>query len=391
MVALKIRNFGEIVSSLGTTGQAELIKEVADRLRVGTPKLVIYHANDCLLWQSGEGFDELTEHLAGLHAMFNLPTKIAGRTIDVSLAFGVDTEAEQSPATRIATALALADEAAAKGLRIKHGSADRHVDTEWRLSLLSHLDTGLRNGEVWVAYQPQFDLAQNRVMSAEALVRWTHPERGAIPAHDFVLAAERGNRIDRLTWFVMDRAIADAATVNRRGIPFSIGVNVSAKLLDDRHLVPNILAILHRHRLPPQLLTVEITESSEIERPVNAASIMHDLRAHGINVSIDDYGTGFTNLEYLKSVPATEVKIDRQFVAALMGTGPDKLLVESTVTLAHSLGQRVVAEGVEDADILDRLRTMGCDAVQGYLIGHPMPFAELSRQLRSQEGWRLAN
>ena len=367
------------------------MNEVAARLSVGAPDLIFYHANDCLLWQTALAHDELADHLGGLHVLFNTPTVIAGRTFDVSLALGIDAEVTQSAATRIATAIALADEAAAKGLRMKHGSADRHVDSEWRLSLLSQLDTGLRNGEVWVAYQPQFDLAQNRVRSAEALVRWTHPERGAIPAHDFVLAAERGNRIDRLTWFVMDRAIADAATVNRRGIPFSIGVNVSAKLLDDRHLVPNILAILDRYGLPPQLLTVEITESSEIERPVNAASIMHDLRAHGINVSIDDYGTGFTNLEYLKSVPATEVKIDRQFVAALMGTGPDQLLVESTVTLAHSLGQRVVAEGVEDADILDRLRVMGCDAVQGYLIGHPMPFAELSRQLRSQEGWRLAN
>lgn len=389
IIVLKIRNFTEISSLVGVEGGATIVRELVARLRVTASTLDIYHSNDCLIWRSGYGdVAELTDHIDGLAAILNVPAKIDGRLIDISAVFGIDTEAEQSATRRLGSATALAEEAAAGGMRWKRSEPARHLDADWRMSLLGRMDQAIDEGEIWVAYQPQLDLKLGRVMSAEALVRWTHPQRGPIPPDLFVLAAERDNRIDKLTWFVLDRAIGDTAAINRSGRELGISVNLSTKLLGERDLVGRILEVLERHGLPAKLLTIEITESSEIEQPRNGFASIRHLRDCGINVSIDDYGTGHSTLEYLRSVPANEVKIDKQFVATMTSLNADRILVESTVNLAHSLGQRIVAEGVEELDVLARLRSIGCDAVQGYLIGHPMPLAMFVQHLSSESGIR---
>ena len=386
IIVLKIRNFAEISSSVGIDGGATIVRELVARLRVTASALDIHHANDCLVWRSAYGdIAELTDHIDGLGAILTVPANVNGRLIDVSAVFGIDTEADRGVASRLGSATALAEEAAASGMRWKRSDPARHLDADWRMSLLGRMDQAIDEGEIWVAYQPQIDLKRGRVLSAEALVRWTHPQRGPIPPDAFVLAAERGNRIEKLTWFVMDRAIADTAAINRSGRELGISVNLSTKLLGDRELVGRVAAVLERHSLPARLLTIEITESSEIEQPRHGLAVIRALRDHGINVSIDDYGTGHSTLEYLRSVPANEVKIDKQFIATMTSPGADRILVDSTISLAHSLGQRVVAEGVEDLDVLARLRSMGCDAAQGYLIGHPMALTDFLKHLGNED------
>ena len=385
LVALKIRNFAEIIASVGREAEGQIIAEVTARLRLTQQDRTIYHGNDCLVWCLSEtSVTELSDHIDGLAALLNAPVRLGDRSIDVSVVFGIDTEVERPVESRLGSALALAEEAAASGTRWKRSDPSRHADTDWRLSLLGQLDRALANGEMWVAYQPQLDLRSGQLVAAEALVRWSHPERGNVRPDEFVPAAENGSRIDKLTFFVLERAIADAAAFNVFGKPFSVAVNLSTKLLDDAALGEKIGRIIAHHRLPPDRLTIEITESSQIERPRQAAEVMADLRRRGFNVSIDDYGTGFSTLDYLRSVPANEIKLDKRFVVGMLEQDADRILVDSTIALAHSLGKRVVAEGVETIEVLDLLRALNCDLAQGYLVDHPLAFDALLGRLHGQ-------
>ncbi len=156
---------------------------------------------------------------------------------------------------------------------------------------------------------------------------------------------------------------------------------MSARLLDSFAIVDRIRALLARHRLPAAKLTLEVTESAAMGSSTQSFEVLERLRAVGVNISIDDYGTGFSTLEYLKKIPATEIKIDRGFIRMIDRSHSDKLMVNSTIQLAHSLGRKVVAEGVESEEILEALAAMGCDDAQGFLIGRPMKLRALIKQL----------
>jgi EAL domain-containing protein (putative c-di-GMP-specific phosphodiesterase class I) len=167
-------------------------------------------------------------------------------------------------------------------------------------------------------------------------------------------------------------------------------VNLSARLIDDRTLTPMITTLLERHGLDAARLTLEVTETAAISSTERSLEALLSLRYLGVQISIDDYGTGLSTLEYLKRIPATEIKIDRSFVSAISRSPSDRLLVNSTIQLAHSLGQKVVAEGVEDEETLQSLAAMHCDVAQGYLIGRPTTFRALSRTLLTQQKRRAA-
>jgi EAL domain-containing protein (putative c-di-GMP-specific phosphodiesterase class I) len=236
---------------------------------------------------------------------------------------------------------------------------------------------------VWVAYQPKLDLATKRIVGAEALARWTHPEKGPIAASEFVAAAEQSNRIGKLTDFVLEKAIAAAAQINKRGRDFSMAVNLSARLLTDKGFTLRLAAQLARHGLPASQLTLELTETAALSGSGEGLEMISRLRDLGVNISIDDYGTGLSTLEYLKKIQANEIKIDQSFVKGMVDNRSDRLMVQSTIGLAHSLGRRVVAEGVEHRDILDLLVGMGCDIAQGFAIGRPMSLDSLAKRLTS--------
>jgi EAL domain-containing protein (putative c-di-GMP-specific phosphodiesterase class I) len=234
---------------------------------------------------------------------------------------------------------------------------------------------------VWVAYQPKIDVATRKVLGAEALARWTHPEKGPIAASEFVAAAEQHNRIGKLTDFVLGKAIAAAALLNRRGIDFDIAVNLSARLLTDRGLPLRLSALLARHGLAPNRLTLELTETAALAGDGEGLEMIVRLRELGVGIAIDDYGTGLSTLEYLKKIPANEIKIDQSFVKGIIDNRSDRLMVQSTIGLAHSLGRKVVAEGVEHREILDLLAGMGCDIAQGFAVGRPMSLDSLTKRL----------
>jgi EAL domain-containing protein (putative c-di-GMP-specific phosphodiesterase class I) len=279
-----------------------------------------------------------------------------------------------------------ADEASHEGLKWKYHDPESLEDASWKLSMLSQLDEAIDRGEVWVAYQPKLDIGTRRIVGAEALARWTHPDKGPIAASEFVAAAEQHDRIGKLTDFVLDKAVSAAAAINKRGEDFDVAVNLSARLLSDKQFVMRVAAVLARHGLDARHLTLELTETAELAARGDSLDTLTRLRELGVQISIDDYGTGLSTLDYLKKIPATEIKIDQSFVKGLCDNRSDRLMVHSTIGLAHSLGRKVVAEGVEHREILDELLEMECDIAQGFIIGRPMSLDSLVKRLSSERG-----
>jgi EAL domain-containing protein (putative c-di-GMP-specific phosphodiesterase class I) len=377
LVAARIHNYAEIVSTLSDKSQAELVRQIVQRLAVADSPLTVYQGDEGIFAWFTDSSAALPDHLEALHSFFRTPVSMGRRAIDVALTFGVEMGSRRSNATRLGSALVAADEAWVEGLRWKYHDPSREEEVSWRLSLLGELDAAIDKGEVWVAFQPQYDLRSNRIIGAEALARWTHPEKGPISPAEFVAAAEQQGRIAKLTDFVLDRAISTAAAINRRGTPFTIAVNISPRLLNDPDLVSRVRQSVRKHQLPAERLTLELTETETLQGADGGLSILESLRALGVRIAIDDYGTGLSTLEYLKKIPASEIKIDQSFIKAMKVNRSDLIMVQSTIALAHSLGRTVVAEGVEDRATLQQLEHMGCDVVQGYVIGRPMGLREL--------------
>ena len=381
LVAARVRNFAEINSTLPPEAERALVDQIVARLALGARGARIYQGDEGIfVWVSTieiAGPDQLD----ALHALFRSPALLDGRPVDLSVTFGIDTGGDRSLANRIGATLVAADEAASENLRWKAFDPATLADAEWKLSLLGRLDAAIDTGEVWVAYQPQLDLTTGRLVGAEALVRWSHPEKGEVSPQEFVLAAEQHDRIDKLTEFVLTDAIRAAAGFAARGIPFNVAVNLSARLLERPGLVDLVRNLLAQSRLAPEHLTLEVTESAAMTSGRASIRTLEEIGSLGINVSIDDYGTGFSTLEYFKRIPATEVKIDRSFIGTIDRNASDRVMVRSTIELAHSLGRTVVAEGVETSEILTELTNLGCDKAQGYLIGRPMKLMNLTKLL----------
>lgn len=382
LIAARILNYEEIVATLPPQSEPQLIDQIVARLTVGSPARTLYQGDAGIFAWFEDREHPVGNHLEALYALFRNPAKVAGMSIDLSISFGVEIGSGRSNANRLASALVAADEAAHDGLKWKYHDPESLENASWKLSMLSQLDEAIDRGEVWVAYQPKLELTTRRIVGAEALARWTHPEKGPIAASEFVAAAEQSNRIGKLTDFVLEQAVAAAAQINARGTPFNMAVNLSARLLTDKGFTLRLSALLARHRLAPARLTLELTETAALTGG-EGLDMMARLRDLGINISIDDYGTGLSTLDYLKKIPATEIKIDQSFVKGVVDNRSDRLMVQSTIGLAHSLGRKVVAEGVEHQDILDVLITMGCDIAQGFAIGRPMSLDGLNRRLAS--------
>jgi len=390
VAAARVHNYAEIASTLADEGEVELVRQIVARLSVADKPMTVYQGDEGIFAWFAEPGPAATNHLEALHALFRAPVIIDGRSVDVALTFGVELGSNRANASRLGSALVAADEAWNEGLRWKYYDPAREEEASWRLSLLGELDAAIDRGEVWIAYQPQLDLASNRIVGAEALARWTHPEKGPISPAEFVAAAEQQGRIAKLTDFVLDRAISTAAAINRRGQDFTIAVNISPRLLSDRGLVQRIKERLVAHQLAPERLTLELTETESLQSAEEGLAMLDALRALGVRIAIDDYGTGLSTLDYLKKVPASEIKIDQSFVKAMKLNRSDLIMVQSTIALAHSLGRTVVAEGVEDRATLDQLAELQCDVVQGYLVGRPMGVRELVQSLQIRHARKVA-
>ncbi len=390
LIAARLLNYEEIVATLPPNSERQLVDQIVSRLSVGAAERKLYQGDGGIFAWFEEPQAPVGNHLDALYSLFRNPARISGLKIDLTIAFGVEMGSGRSLANRLASALVAADEAAHQGLKWKYHDPESLQNASWKLSMLSQLDEAIDRGEVWVAYQPKLDIASRKIIGAEALARWTHPEKGPIAATEFVAAAEQHNRIGKLTDFVLDKAIAAAAEINRRGEDFSIAVNLSARLLTDKAFTLRLSALLARRGLAPNHLILELTETAALADSGEALDMINRLRDLGIEISIDDYGTGQSTLDYLKKIPASELKIDQSFVKGIVDNRSDRLMVQSTVSLAHSLGRRVVAEGVENREILDVLVELGCDVAQGFAVGRPMSLEMLGKRVTAARKRRVA-
>jgi EAL domain-containing protein (putative c-di-GMP-specific phosphodiesterase class I)/CHASE2 domain-containing sensor protein len=381
VIAARVLNYEEILATLPPNSERELVDQITSRLKLGAPTRTLYQGDGGIFAWFENPDQPFGNHLEALHALFRNPARIGTLGIDLSIAFGVEVGSGRTLANRLASALVAAEEAAHDGLKWKYHDPESFEAASWKLSILSQLDEAIDRGEVWVAYQPKLDLTTRRIIGAEALARWTHPEKGPIAATEFVAAAEQHNRIGKLTDFVLAQAVAAAAQMNKRGGDFDIAVNLSARLLSDKSFMLRLSALLARHGLAPHQLTLELTETAALAGTGDEFDMIARLRDLGVRISIDDYGTGQSTLDYLKKIPANELKIDQSFVKGIVDNRSDRLMVQSTISLAHSLGRKVVAEGVEQREILDLLIEMGCDIAQGFAVGRPMSLDSLVRRM----------
>jgi len=302
-----------------------------------------------------------------------------GATVGLALASAADLEADDL--------LRRADAALERARREKHSLAI-YEDTfqpaaREQLSLLGELRRAVEENELRLFFQPKIELATNRVAGAEVLMRWQHPTRGLLGPADFVPFAEQTGFIRRMTRWLVDHAVAQGAIWHRAGRSMPLAINISADDLDER-LDSRIAASLTRHQLPPGLLTLELTESSFIADPERACAVLAALAALGISLSIDDFGTGYSSLSLLARMPVHEMKIDRSFVSGLASDVEYVALVRAAIDMGHSLGLKVVAEGIETESIAGRLRELGCDIGQGYLYARPMAEQDFSAWLEGK-------
>ena len=242
-----------------------------------------------------------------------------------------------------------------------------------RLALAGELRRALEEDELVLHYQPKIDMRTDQVCGAEALVRWIHPQQGLIPPDEFIPLAEHTGLIKPLTDWVVEAALRQSSIWRQSGLVLPVAVNLSARNLQDAELLGKMEQLLTAWTAEAGWLELEITESAVMEDPEGALEILRRLNNLGFTLFIDDFGTGYSSLSYLKKLPMNAVKIDKSFVIDMLASTDSATIVRATVVLAHDLGLKVVAEGVENQTTWDRLAALGCDVAQGYHISKPLP------------------
>ncbi|MDB5959063.1 MAG: hypothetical protein JWP59_357 [Massilia sp.] len=245
-----------------------------------------------------------------------------------------------------------------------------------RFALLNAFGTALERGDqLHLVFHPRVDLRSGVCLGAEALLRWTHPELGPVSPAEFIPVVERSSLIRATTAWVIEHTLAQLARWQAAGLRMRVSVNVSPANLVEDNFAARVIAAVARHGVPAQCLELEVTETAVMEQHQRSAAALHTLAAAGILLAIDDFGTGYSSLSYLQKLPADVVKIDQSFIGSITVDERTRVLVATMIGMSHSLGYRVVAEGVETAEVLDALHWLDCDEVQGYHIARPMPAA----------------
>ena len=380
---LDLDRFKEVNDTLGHAAGDELIREVAQRLSAAV------RAEDMVARLGGDEFAVLLPGLPDVEAAQQLaqrlldavavPFRLHGFTLDVEASLGIALHPDD--AQHYDVLLRHADVAMYEAKRSKAGyvryDPARDRNSPDRLALLSDLRGALEEGRIEVHYQPQASFRDERVVGVEALARWRHQSRGAISPETFVKLAESSGLMPRLTEYILDVALREAAQWWRAGHGVPIAVNVSLRDIENAGFVDLVSRKLAQHRVRPEALRLEIAERVLVGGSQTARTTLLDLSKLGVRLSLDDFGTGYASLLTLRRLPFDEIKIDRSFVSGLGYDTDDAAIVRSTIDLAHSLGLRVVAEGVEEAGTWSALQGYGCDEAQGWLVAKALPADEI--------------
>jgi len=384
VAALAIDRFAAIRTAIGSAQAAALTQQAASRLERQLQGAAVARLSvNCLGVALPAGnAAEFTALLNAARKTFATPLTVGASRVDIRFTAGLAGAPEHAGDARtlIERAQVALDQACAVGAELATFDDTAERAAASGLTLLSELDAGLENGGVWLAHQPKLDLRRDDWSGVECLIRWTHSDRGMLAPDTFIPLLEETGAINTITEWVLERALIEQAAMARAGLRLGMAINVSARSLGAPGFADRLAAVARRFGAASSAVTLEITETALMVHEDEALANMQAFRAAGFRLSIDDYGAGMSSLSYLKRIPADELKIDSSFVRGLALNKTDAMLVKSSIDLGHSLGLKVVAEGVEDAVALDLLRLFGCDYAQGYHIARPMPVTRLIEQ-----------
>ena len=378
--------FKEVNDTFGHAIGDQLLIEVGKRLKA------ILREVDTVARMGGDEFavllpdvgkQQVTAIARKLLKASELPYEVDGLTLVVSASIGVAIYPEHGDDAK--NLLQHADVAmyVAKQNNLGYSIYDPEQDqySLVRFAMIADLRDAIKNNLLELYFQPKLDLRSNAVTGVEALLRWNHPHHGFVSPEQIVELAEQTGFISQLTYWVAENAMQQASSWSSRNINLNISINISAHSLKDESFVSGMKQILETHQLPCEQLTLEITENAMMSNPMLAIDALSEFSQMGFGISVDDYGTGFSSLSYLSKLPVDELKIDKSFVMNIDTDPSNETIVRSTIELAHNLGLKVVAEGIETELVWNMLRSYGCDQAQGYLMSKPLPAFEIESWL----------
>ena len=402
LLVLRLNQFHEIDNTLGKQNHNKILKLASTRLSNVSKNLMPYktvHIDSkntervayiedgvfAIVIESSAPHNEAIQTVETVLETMKQPVDYQGMAIDlgpsVGLAFYPDHG--KTPGVLIQHAQ-IAEEAA----RVKHDSYAMYssfIDpySTRRLALMGELREALKENGLELYFQPQVNVSSSTLVGVEALLRWHHPTHGFIPPEEFIPLAEKAGLMRPLTHWIFDTAISYLASLSKKGFTLQMAINLSAKNLREFDLVEQLMVRLETHQVSPHSLVLEVTETAMMEDPELALSLLRQMDDNGIHISIDDFGTGYSSLSYLSKLPVKELKIDRAFVSGMLERKEDMTIVQATISMSHSLGLTIVAEGVEEDEILQVLNRIGCDIVQGNYISQPLAGADFERWLNN--------
>ena len=394
VLLLNLDRFKLINETLGPSGGDELIQEIGLRLRSCIPQsdiLARHHGDEFIVVSTGLATAQDATLVAQkmLNAL-SRPITINGQEIFVTGSIGISAFPDNGADcdTLISNADAAVSRAKVVGRNQFHFyTMDMDAKTTQRLSLETELRRGLERGEFLLHYQPQFNLVEHRIVGFEALVRWQHPERGMVPPNDFIPMAEETGLIAALGEWVLRTACAQAKAWHNSGHPnLYMAVNLSSRQFFQENVLDTVKSALRDTELQPNCLELELTESCVMLKPEEAAATLRQLRDMGIRLAIDDFGTGHSSLNNLKRFPVDCLKIDRSFIKDVIKNPEDGAIVQAVIAMAHGLGLKTVAEGVETLEQLRYLEFYTCDIIQGYLLSRPITAEQVTQTFLPANG-----
>jgi len=394
VMLMDLNHFKEVNDSLGHEFGDLLLKEVGARL------VETMRPDDIIARLGGDEFVILLHGLTQENAAqaaekvlicLDRPFLIEQQIIDVGASLGMSffPEHGQTPSALLREADIAMYVAKRGGSSFAIYSPEQDKISRDDFSLKGELREAIFGNQLSLHFQPKIDHRQHRVIGFEALARWTHPQRGFVPPDKFIPLSERAGLIGALTRWVLKEAIEHLAAFHAQGHRLSMAVNLSASNLHDPELVDTVIALLQEAGIQPQYLVLEITESAVMSSPSDGIRSLHRFSDAGISIAIDDFGTGYSSLAYLKQLPVDELKIDKSFVMNMCNDDNDAVIVRSTIDLAHNLGLKVTAEGVENRETWEILTTLGCDTSQGYFMSKPQAVERMNLWLR-ESPWAVS-
>ncbi|MBL4942160.1 MAG: EAL domain-containing protein [Colwellia sp.] len=389
LLHLNLSRLKDVNDTLGHDVGDEVIKELARRLQAlcqitNFKKLVHLGADEFVLLADHLDIDDT---VAQVQAVLEPTFDYQGISLQIQVRMGIAIYPEHTKETKILVQMAdtALHHTRKTGKLVQTYQSDLDVNTVERLNLINDLKQAIPAGELELHFQPKMCLKTKSITHVEALVRWQHPSLGMVPPDDFIHIAEQTGQIKALTRWVFTTALAQFNVWKTLDLDLNIAINISAENLKETDFHQFIYQSLLNANVPPEKVTLEVTESSVVEDPESAIKLLSEFKSHGMKISIDDYGTGYSSLAQLKQLPVHELKIDKSFIQRLEHDEDDQIIVRSTIELAHNMGLHVVAEGIEDEFSLNWLTEHDCELAQGYFISRPKPASELTSWLVEQK------